>query len=126
MKFKRQNYHKNIKLGIKWRRPKGRQSKMRRSKGGAGKRVRIGYGTSDRGKIKGLQPVIVNDPKIMDSIDKDKCMIIISSGLGAKKALAVSEKAKKFGLKIMNSKKIKRAEKLEKSIEENCNFEIKL
>ena len=115
-KFLRQDYFRHKRLGKKWRRPKGRQSKLRKRKSGSGLVVKIGHGSSNRGMINNLQPVIVSNPNDMDSI-KDKQIVIISSVVGAKKALAISDKAKKLGLKILNPKKIKRAERIVKEIE---------
>ena len=50
MKFKRQDYFKHKRLKIKWKRPKGRQSKLRVKKSGSGMKVSIGYGSPKKEK----------------------------------------------------------------------------
>jgi large subunit ribosomal protein L32e len=108
-RFLRQDYTVHKRLKRKWRKPKGRQSKLRVRKGGSGKKVSIGYG-----KKKKEQPVIVKDLKALENIKGD---IIISSGLGSRKVIMISKKAKEAGIKILNMKKVKKALKKEKLLE---------
>ena len=117
MKFLRQDYYKYRRLGMKWRKPKGSESKLRKSKRGSGTLVKIGFGSPNKGRINNLQPVIVSNPGQLDAVDKNKQIIIISSGLGSRKSIALSDKAKSLGIMIFNKKKIKKAEKMMKAIE---------
>lgn len=117
MKFLRQDYYKFKRLGMKWRKPKGSESKLRKSKRGSGKLVKIGHGSPNKGRINSLHPVIVSNISQLDSVDKSSQIIIISSGLGSRKSIALSDKAKSLGIRIFNNKKIRKAEKMMKAIE---------
>ena len=115
MRFKRQDYFKLKRLGKKWRKPKGMQSKMRKGKCGSGPIVRIGYGT--KGKS---YPVISN----INELEANKgSSVLISSGIGSLKTQMIAKKAKELGVVILNMKKVKKAEKnitmLEKKRKEN-------
>jgi len=116
-KFLRQDYYKYRRLGLKWRKPKGSESKLRKSKRGSGLLVKIGYSSPNKGRINNLYPVIVSNPKAVETINKDKQIIIVSSDVGARKAFAIFEKAKSLGINVLNRKKLKRAEKIAKAIE---------
>jgi large subunit ribosomal protein L32e len=116
-KFLRQDYYKYRRLGLKWRKPKGSESKLRKSKRGSGLLVKIGYSSPNKGRINNLCPVIVSNPNAVESLDKNKNIVIVSSDVGAKKSFAIFEKAKNLGFKVFNNKKLKRAEKIAKAIE---------
>lgn len=107
-RFKRQDYFRYKRLGTKWRRPRGRQSKMRRGKGGAGDMPRIGYGTppASRGKIRGLEAVSV---ATLNDLANAKQAIIISSAVGEKKRSEIAKAALEKGLVIINASRAKRA-----------------
>ena len=109
MKFLRQDYTVHKRLKRKWRKPKGRQSKLRVRKAGSGRKVSIGYG-----KKKTDKPIVVKELKALEGIKND---IIISSGMGSRKVLLISKKAKEAGIKILNMKKVKKAMKREKLLE---------
>ncbi len=116
-KFLRQDYYKYRRLGLKWRKPKGSESKLRKSKRGSGLLVKIGYSSPNKGRINNLYPVIVSNPKAVETINKDKQIIIVSSDVGVRKTFAIFEKAKSLGITVLNRKKLKRAEKIAKVIE---------
>ncbi len=107
--FKRQDYFRYKRLGTKWRRPVGWQSKLRRKKGGSGRKVNVGYGTPGK-----MQPVVVYN--INDLTNNNK-FIFISATVGARKALVIAEKAKEMGLTVCNMKKVRRARRVKKAIE---------
>ncbi len=121
MKFKRQDYFRYKKLEDKWRRPRGRQSKMRKCKGGAGKMPRIGYGTKkeEKGKIKIdgklLNPVLITNLSVLEKIGKND-VGIISSALGLKKVEKIKKIAKEKGIMILNKKRFKALMKRENEI----------
>lgn len=104
-RFKTQDYAKFKKLGIRWRKPSGRQSKLRVKKTGSGMLVKVGYRTakSIRGKIQGMDaPVISNISGLAG-----KKAVIISSSVGLKKAQAILEKAADLGVKVLNGRRVK-------------------
>lgn len=110
--FKSQDHFRYKKLGKRWRRPVGWQSKLRLKKGGAGRKVSVGYGSFKEGE---LDEVILVD-SINDVIAAKGRPVRIASGVGAKKTLAISQKAKELGSRIVNAKKVKRAGKIQKGI----------
>ncbi len=114
-KFKSQDYFRYPRLGTKWRRPKGRQSKLRKGKGGSGMRVSMGYGTKaeEKNTINGMKFSVVKSVRDLESA---KEAIIISATLGAKKTNLIAERAKQLNLMILNKKKAKKAERMEKEI----------
>jgi len=103
-RFKTQDYFRYKRLGKRWRRPKGRHSKLREKRGGSGILPSIGR------KEKPKQvPVIVKNEKELQGLDKET-KVLISSGVGIKKALLILKKAEEFGIKILNKKSVKRSE----------------
>lgn len=117
-RFKRQDYFRYKKLGIKWRRAKGRQSKMRLGKGGSGMKPGPGYRSirQERHLVRGLVPVIAGNENDLGSLS-EKHGIIISGSVGAKKAVAIAAAAKEKGIRILNMKKLKRAARKQKEME---------
>ncbi len=115
--FKRQDSHKKKKLGDKWRRPKGLQSKMRLNKKGYRKIVEVGYGNK-KGKrelIENLKVVYVKNLKQLKDIDNKKQGIVINSCVGNKKRIEIIKQAEKDNIKILN---IKNPKEFVKNIEE--------
>lgn len=113
MSFKRQHF-KLKKLGCKWRKPKGRQSKLRLEKKGRWKRVKIGFGSPKKEKnlitIKGeLKRVVrVKNLKDLESLDPRDNVCIIASSVGKKKVSEIEKRTEKLGLKILNRRIIKK------------------
>jgi large subunit ribosomal protein L32e len=116
-KFKSQDYFRYKKLGKRWRRPKGLQSKLRIRKGGSGMRVSIGYRSPaiTRNKTGGLDVITVYNADDLTKVGNN--IALIASAVGAKKALEIEEKAKQLEVRILNMKKVRRAKKLGKALE---------
>ena len=116
-RFKTQDYFRYPRLGRKWRRPKGRQSKLRKRKGGSGLRPSIGYGTklSERNRISGMRFALARSLKDLDGA---KEAIIISSSLGARKTKALADRAKELNLRVLNMKKVRKSEKRASAIKD--------
>ncbi len=113
--FKRQDHFRYKKLGIKWRRPKGRQSKLRKGKAG-----NPGIPSIGRGRKASLRH-IVGDKKLALIRNKadlekigDNVTAVISSHVGLKKAAEIAKKADEMNIVIANRKRLKRLEKLVK------------
>ncbi len=102
-RFRRQDAAFYKRLGTKWRRPKGHQSKMRAQKGGAGRLPRIGYGSKERIIV----PVVRNEADL-----NGLKSALIASSVGAQRVLEIAKKAGEQGIKILNMKKVKRAKKI--------------
>ena len=115
--FKAQDYFRYKKLGKRWRRPVGLQSKLRIKKGGSGRKVSAGYRTPVmlRNKIDGLDVIAVNNVADLSKVGNN--IAIIASGVGARKTKMISEKAKELDIRVLNMNKVRFAKRLSKSIE---------
>ncbi|MBU4086970.1 MAG: 50S ribosomal protein L32e [Nanoarchaeota archaeon] len=125
-KFIRQDSHKKKRLGSKWRRPKGLQSKMRLNLRGRSRKISKGYRSPKKVRYmhkSGLMPCIVRTFSDLESIDAKKNCLIISSSLGNKKRIAILKKAKELGLNISN---IKNPEDFIKSVEDKILLRKKI
>ena len=120
-RFKIQDYFRYKKLGTKWRRPHGLQSKLRVKKGGSGRKPAIGYRTAKkiRYKISGLVPVAVENLPALAKLGKEHG-IILPSSLGLKKMSLLEKKAKEMGIKILNRRKLKKIGKREEQLKKKA------
>ncbi|RLG12340.1 50S ribosomal protein L32e [Candidatus Pacearchaeota archaeon] len=108
MKFLRRIWKRYSKLGRKrknkqiWRKPKGRDNKMREKRRGYPTVVSIGYRTNkkQRGKIENLMPIKINNLKDLDKANEKN--IVIIGRVGKKKKLEIIKKAKEKSIKIQN------------------------
>ena len=129
-KFLRHTSHKYSKLGLRrkkkqvWRRPTGRDNKMREQRKGKPAIVAIGYPTNkkEKGKINNKTPVVVNNVRQLENIQKNQ--IVVLGRIGKKNKIEIAEKANELKIEIykfnpqkylkMNKKKDKKIEKKEK------------
>jgi len=135
-KFLRHTSHKYSKLGLRrkkkqiWRRPTGRDNKMREQRRGHPAIVAIGYSTDKkiRGKIEGKIPFIIRNVNDLKKIQKNNLAML--GNIGKKNKLEVAKRAKEMKLEIykfnidkflkMNEKKIepKKADSKENNAKE--------
>ncbi len=112
-KFYRQNYFRFRKLGLKWRKPRGKQSKTRI--GFRGKLVvpNIGYKKPDdmRGLVSGKKYFRVSNISDVEKAPAN-ASVLLSSGIGLRKALEISTRCKELGIEVVNKKKARKAEKV--------------
>ena len=109
MKFLRQDYMRHSKLGKnrkklqKWRRPKGIHSKMRRQRKGYPVSPSVGYKRpkTERNKINGHMPILINNLNDLGKIKKD-CIAVLSGNVGARKKIEIIKKAEEMKIKILN------------------------
>jgi len=109
-RFLRQEATHRKKLGDKWRRPKGSQSKMRKKLKGKGKKPSPGYGSPK--SIRGLHPsgfkeVLVFNINDLGSINPKTHVCRIGSSVGKKKKMVIMKKASENNIKILNPYKSK-------------------
>jgi large subunit ribosomal protein L32e len=105
-KFLRHTAHKYSKLGIRrkkkqiWRRPTGRDNKMREQRRGQPAIVSIGYSTDKktRGNIMKKIPVIVKNVSQIEKIQKNQ--IAIMGNVGKKKKIEMVKRAKELKIEI--------------------------
>lgn len=105
--FIRQDAHKKLRLGKKWRKPRGLHSKIKNRMKGYSSPISIGW-KSPR-KVRGLSqtgliPILVASINQLNGIDKEKQGIIIAKSVGNKKRVDIINKAQELNLKILNMK----------------------
>ena len=123
-KFVRRTWNKYSKLGLRrkkkqvWRRPHGRDNKMREKRRGYPQVVSIGWkqNSEEREKLLGKEPVIVNNVRELMKVGKDKIAVV--GKVGMKKKIEIARKAKEHGVHIYNlnvNKTLKNLDKKEKA-----------
>ncbi len=108
VKFLRRSWDRYAKLGKgrkkkqTWRKPTGRDNKMREKKKGYPAVVSIGYGTDKkvRGRLEGKNPIIINNLKDLEKIKENEIAMI--GKVGKKKKIEIAKKAKEMKIKIYN------------------------
>ncbi|HDD36328.1 MAG TPA: 50S ribosomal protein L32e [Archaeoglobus veneficus] len=107
--FKRYCAHKKLRLRDKsWRRPRGLDNKLRIRYGGKKSgRIVVNIGFGSPKAVRGLHPsgyeeVLVYNPADLDKINPERQAVRIASNVGMKKRLAIEDKAKELGLKVLN------------------------
>lgn len=124
-RFKRQEGYRLVKLKKKWRRPRGKHSKLRMHEKAKGRYPGPGYRSPKltRGLTRsGLREVRVSNPREVGSADPENDLIVIASSVGNKKAWDIVKAAESRGIKLRNKpatplKKPKPKEKEEKKEE---------
>jgi large subunit ribosomal protein L32e len=120
--FIRQESWRYKRLAENWRKPKGKDNKMRKQKSGMPAIVKVGY----RGPraARGLHPSgytdnIVHNTAELARLDPKKDAARIGHTVGKKKRMEISSKAVQLGIKVLNAGKIipKKQEKKEKERE---------
>ncbi|MDD5959364.1 MAG: 50S ribosomal protein L32e [Methanobrevibacter wolinii] len=104
-RFKRQEYARYKKLGDKWRKPRGRTSKMRRYEAGKPDMPAIGYGTPKDTRYlhpSGYKDVLVRNLKELENLDPATEAARLSSSIGKNKKSQMLEKASELGIKVLN------------------------
>ncbi|QEF94039.1 50S ribosomal protein L32e [Methanothermobacter sp. KEPCO-1] len=104
-KFKRQEYARYKKLGEKWRRPRGKTSKMRRYEKGKPAMPAIGYRRprDQRGlHPSGYEDILVSSMRELEELDPERQAARIASTVGARKKTLMLEKARELGIKVLN------------------------
>ena len=112
-KFVRQESWRYDRLAESWRRPKGKDNKMRRQLSGAPRLVKIGY----RGpkKARGLHPSgytdnLVFNVKDLGRLDPAGDAARIGHAVGQRKRLLILAEARNKGIKVLNPGKEQKAE----------------
>src|SRR3989338_7928874 len=103
--FIRQDIRKKARLKIKWRKPRGLDSKIRRKLNGRAKPVSQGYRSpkNTRGLHKsGLRQFIIKTIKDVDNLNPKEYCLIISSSFGKKKRVGVLKKAWEKKFQVVN------------------------
>jgi large subunit ribosomal protein L32e len=107
-KFLRRIWGRYSKLGKRrkkkqvWRKPTGRDNKMREKRKGYPAVVNVGYkkDKKSKGNIEGKTPVLVQNVKDLESIKKHEIAIV--GNIGKKKKIEIAKKAKEMKIEIYN------------------------
>jgi large subunit ribosomal protein L32e len=108
-KFIRQDYMRYSKIGKgrkklqKWRKPKGRDSKMREKRRSYPSSPTVGRKSpkAQTGKINNKTPILIKNQKDLNKLSSQN-IAIISKRLGARKKLEIIKQAKEKDLPILN------------------------
>jgi large subunit ribosomal protein L32e len=118
-KFVRQESWRYDRLAENWRKPKGKDNKMRKQKSGMPAIVKIGY----RGPraARGLHPSgytdnVIHNTAELAMLDPKKDAARIGHTVGKKKRIEIINQAAELGIKVLNSGKLipKKQEEKEK------------
>lgn len=103
--FRRQEWFRYRKLGEKWRRPRGKHSKLRRHLKYRGSLPSAGY----RGprEVRGLHPsgfeeVLVHRPEDLEGLDPKTQAVRIAHAVGTRKRIEIQERADEMGIRVLN------------------------
>jgi len=102
----------------KWRKPKGRHSKLRVKKRNVGSMPGVGYRAQKlvRGKIAGLKPVLIKNEKDLEKLHEDEIAVLAS--LGLKKKIQIAKKASAMHISFLNFDVNKFLAEVQRKIEE--------
>jgi len=103
--FVRQESWRYVRLKPNWRRPRGKDSKMRLQVKGWPPLVKVGYRTPK--EYRGLHPsgyveVLVHRPEDLRGLNPEIHAVRIAGSVGMRKRLLIIEEARKLGLKVLN------------------------
>ncbi|MEM2096152.1 MAG: 50S ribosomal protein L32e [Candidatus Caldarchaeum sp.] len=103
--FVRQESWRYVRLRTGYRRPRGKDSRMRLQKRGAPPVVRIGYGSPET--FRGLHPsgyrdVVVSSLSQLNNLSPDRDAVRLSGGLGGRLRTQIYEAAVEKGFKVLN------------------------
>lgn len=104
-RFLRQEWFRYRRLGEKWRRPKGKDSKRRLGLKGRAATVKVGY--RNPGELRGLHPsglreVLVSRPEELEGLNPSAQAVRISAGVGGMKRAQILSRARELGLRVLN------------------------
>jgi large subunit ribosomal protein L32e len=102
--FVRQESWRYQRVKSSWRRPRGRDSRMRKKDGAWPKSVEIGYRSPV--KVRGIHPsgfeeILIHNPKDLEKVNS-KSVVRIGHTVGLKKRLIIIEKANELNLHVLN------------------------
>lgn len=114
-RFNREESWRYKRVKSAWRSPRGKTSRVRRSKNGWPAVVKIGY--SRPAAVRGIHPsglrdILVYRPSDLDKVDANTQVARIAHTVGERKRVLIVEEAKKKNIRILNPG-LKKAPELE-------------
>ena len=112
-RFVRQESWRYVRLKPNWRRPRGKDSKMRLQIKGWPPLVKVGYRTPRAYRNlhpSGFKEVLVYRPEDLQDLDPEIHAVRIAGSVGMRKRLLIVEEAEKLGIKILNPPTVPEAE----------------
>ncbi|MBT4376346.1 50S ribosomal protein L32e [archaeon] len=108
MKFLRRDAKRFFKFGkgkgkkASWRKPTGRDNKMREKRRGYAPSVSIGYRSDkeERGKIVEQKPILIMNLKDLEKLNKESIGIV--GNVGKKKKIEIAKKAQTMKIRLKN------------------------
>ncbi|MEM3852215.1 MAG: 50S ribosomal protein L32e [Methanomassiliicoccales archaeon] len=103
--FLRSEYYKAKRMGLKWRKPRGKQSKMRLCAYYRPKIVSIGYGGPNQAKglhPSGFEEKLVHTVKELEGIDAKRVAVRIAHSVGSRKREEILERAEALSIRVLN------------------------
>lgn len=104
-RFVRQESWRYIRVKEGWRRPRGKNSKMRLGMRGWPKTAKIGYKQSQKKRglhPSGLEEIIVRRPADLEKINAKTQIVKISHTVGERNRIAIMERAQALELTVAN------------------------
>jgi large subunit ribosomal protein L32e len=104
-RFVRQESWRLVRVKEQWRRPRGKNSKMRLGMRGWPKIVKIGYKRSRKGRglhPSGLEEIIVRRPADLEKVNAKTQIVKISHAVGERNRIAIMERAQALELTVAN------------------------
>ena len=111
--FVRQESWRYVRLKPNWRRPRGKDSKMRLQRSGWPPLVKVGYRTPRKYRDlhpSGYKEVLVYRVEDLAGLDPNIHAVRIAGGVGRLKRIRIMEEAERLGLKVLNPLTIPRPE----------------
>ena len=114
-KFIRNNGYRLKRVGMKWRRPRGEQNKVRMDIRGEQPRVKIGYKKTEKPQT----PIITNQMDLKNTAEAygrtkgasgSPKEVIISSGISVKTLELLRKECQNLGIKILNKRRLKKVD----------------
>ena len=105
-KFKRQEGYRHAKLKDAWRRPRGKQSKLRKREKARGSLPGVGYRSPRdvRGLNRlGYREVLINTPGELESLNPSEEMAVIAGAVGKKKREEIIRVAAEKKVNVVNA-----------------------
>ena len=119
--FTRHDAHKKKRVGLGWRKPKGRQNKMRLHRKGYARSRSTGFG-SPKAVLglsqEGLRQILVKNLADFQPLDANQDGIIIARAVGNRRRMQLVEFAQKHQFKILNLDAEKFKDSLSTSLKE--------